>query len=109
MKLSASAASASGLTALLDEDGLSPRFVFLIMITDYKIDVQQTPQISKKMVKELITLEREYVRNCEKFSQEVTGRKGSLQNDWLIFRNGVRRQYLFVYREFFFKGCFLKL
>ena len=66
MKLPASAASASGLTALLDEDGLSPRFVFLIMITDYKIDVQQTPQISKKMLKELITLEREYVRNCEK-------------------------------------------
>ena len=50
-----------GPTALLDEDGFTPRFVFLIMITDYKIDVQQTPQISNKMVKEFITLEREYV------------------------------------------------
>ena len=35
------------------------------MITDYKIDVQQTPKISNKMVKELISLEREYVQNCE--------------------------------------------
>ena len=45
-----------GPTALLDEVGFSPHFVFLIMITDYKIDRQQTPQISNKMVKELITL-----------------------------------------------------
>ena len=40
--------------------------VFPIMITDYKIDVQQTPQIPNKMMKESITLEREYVQNCEK-------------------------------------------
>ena len=32
----------------------------------YKIDVQQTPQTPNKMVKELITLEREYMQNCEK-------------------------------------------
>ena len=32
----------------------------------FKIDVQQTPQISNKMVKELITLEREYMQNYEK-------------------------------------------
>ena len=50
-----------GLTALLDEVGFSPRLVFPIIITDYKIDVQQTPQIPNKMVKETITLEREYV------------------------------------------------
>ena len=31
------------------------------------IDVQKTPQISNKTVKELITLQREYVQNCEKF------------------------------------------
>ena len=93
-----------------DEDGFSPRFVFPIMITDYKIDVQQTPQISNKMAKEFITLEREYVQNYEKkFSQEVTGRKSSLQNDWLIFDKGIRGRYLFVYRDFFFKCCFLKL
>ena len=55
-----------GPTALLDEVGFSPHFVFPIIITDYKIDVQQTPQTSNKMVKELITLEREYVQNCEK-------------------------------------------
>ena len=55
-----------GPRALLHEDGFSPRFVFLITITDYKIDVQQTPQISNKMVKELITLEREYVQNYKK-------------------------------------------
>ena len=48
-----------GPTAMLDENGLTPRFVFLIRITDYKIDVQQTPQIPNKMVKELIFLERE--------------------------------------------------
>ena len=36
------------------------------MITDYKIDVQQTLQISNEMVKELITLQREYVQNCGK-------------------------------------------
>ena len=47
-----------GPTALPDEDGFSRRFVFPIMITDYKIDVQRTPQISNKMAKELITLER---------------------------------------------------
>ena len=39
------------------------------------------------LVKELITVE---------FSQDVTGRKSSLQNDWLIFHKGVRGQYLFV-------------
>ena len=55
-----------GLTAWLDEVGFSPHLVFPIMITDYKIDVQQTPQIPNKMVKESITLEREYVQNCEK-------------------------------------------
>ena len=57
-----------GSTALLDEVGFSPYFVFPIIIADYKIDVrvQQTPQIPNKMVKELITLEREYVQNCEK-------------------------------------------
>ena len=54
-----------GPTALLDEVGFSPHFVFPIMITDYKIDVQKTPQISNKMV-ELITLEREYVQNYGK-------------------------------------------
>ena len=48
-----------GPTALLDEDGFSPRFVLLIIITDYNIDVQQTSQISNKMVKKLISLERE--------------------------------------------------
>ena len=58
-------------TALLDEVGFSPHFVFPIIIADYKIDVRvqqtpETPQISNKMVKELITLEREYVQNCEK-------------------------------------------
>ena len=46
------------LTALLDEVGISPCLVFPIMITDYKIDVEQTPQIPNKMVKELITLEQ---------------------------------------------------
>ena len=45
-----------GLTALLDEFGLSFRVVFLIMTTDYKIDVQQTQQIFNKKVMELITL-----------------------------------------------------
>ena len=55
-----------GPTALLDEVGFSPHFVFPIIITDYKIDVQQTPQISNKMVKEFISLKREYVQNCEK-------------------------------------------
>ena len=54
-----------GPTALPDEDGFSRRFVFPIIITDYKIDVQRTPQISNKMAKELITLEREYLQNCE--------------------------------------------
>ena len=54
-----------GPTALLDEEGFSPHFVFPIMITDYKIDVKQTPQVSNKMVKELITLESEHVQNCE--------------------------------------------
>ena len=54
-----------GPTALLDEVGFSPRLVFAIRITDYKIDIQQTPQISK--LKELITLgHEEYVQNCEK-------------------------------------------
>ena len=40
---------------------MSHRFVFPIIIADYKIDVrvQPTLQISNKMVKELITLERE--------------------------------------------------
>ena len=56
-----------GRTALLDEDGFSSRFAFLIMVTDYRIDVQKTPQISKKSVNELITLQREYVQNCENF------------------------------------------
>ena len=42
------------------------RLVFPMMIIDHKFDIQQTPQISKEMVKELITLEREYVQNCEK-------------------------------------------
>ena len=57
-----------GPTALLDEVGFSPHFVFPIIIADYKIDVriQQIPQLSNKMVKELITLEREYVPDCEK-------------------------------------------
>ena len=55
-----------GPIALLDEVGFIPRLVFPIIITDYKIDLQQTPQISNKMVKELITLEREYLQNCEK-------------------------------------------
>ena len=57
-------------------------------MADYKIDVrvQQTPQIPKKMVKELITLEREYVQNYEKkFPQEETGRKSNLQNDLANF------------------------
>ena len=44
--------------ALLDEVGFSPHLVFPIMITDYKIDVQQTPQIPNKMVMELITLDQ---------------------------------------------------
>ena len=72
----------SGPKALQDEVGFSPHLVFPIMITDYKIDVHQTPQISKKMVV-LITLKREYryVQNCKKISQEVAGRKSSLQND----------------------------
>ena len=57
-----------GPPVLLDEVGFSPHFVFPIIIADYKIDlhVQQTPQISNKMVKKLITLEREYVQNCER-------------------------------------------
>ena len=87
-----------GPTALLDKVGFTPHFVFPIIIADYKINVrvQQTPQISNKMVKELITLEREYVQSGRKFSQEVTRRKSSLQNDWLIFHKGVRGWYLFV-------------
>ena len=96
-----------GPTALLDEVGFSSHFVFPIIITEYKIDVQinkhrryptkcslQTQtyfRLSRfsppklffggenldsrkyvcvrrlnKMVKELITLEREHVQNCEK-------------------------------------------
>ena len=53
------------------------------------------------MVKELITLESEYVQNCGKCFTGVTGRKRSLQNDWLIFREGVWGRYLFVQREYF--------
>ena len=55
-----------GPTALLDVVHFSSHFVFPMIITDYKINVPQTPQISNKMVKELITLEREFVQNCEK-------------------------------------------
>ena len=48
-----------------------------LIIADYKIDVrvQQTPQISNKMVKELITLEREYVQNWEKVFTGVDRKK----------------------------------
>ena len=55
------------------------------MITDYKIDVQQTPQIPNKMVKELVTLERKYVQKCEKIFTGGDRKKSSLQNDCQIF------------------------
>ena len=62
-----------GPIALLGEVGFS-RLVFRIMITGYKIELQQTPQVSNGMVKKLITLEHEYVQSCDTFSQEVTGK-----------------------------------
>ena len=40
-------------------------------------------------------------KSARKFSQEVTGRKSSLQNDWPILHKGVRGRYLFVQRESF--------
>ena len=59
------------------------------------------------MVKELITLERKLTcKTARKFSQEVTGRKSSLQNDWLIFHKGVGGRYLFAERELFSSAVF---
>ena len=67
------------------------------MIRDYKIDIQQTPQISKEMAKKLTTLGREYVKNSGKMFIGGDRKKTYLQNDWLIFRRGVRGRYLFVF------------
>ena len=41
-----------GPTALLDEVGFS-RLVFPKLITDYKIDVQQTPQTPRRLIQEI--------------------------------------------------------
>ena len=83
-----------GPTALLDEDGFSPRFVFPILQnrrTTNTADIQQNDE----GVDYPETRGREKI-NARKFSQEVTGRKSSLKNDWLIFHKGVRGRYLFV-------------
>ena len=45
-------------------------------------------------------------KTAGKFSREVTGRKSSLQNDWLIFRKGVRGLYFFVWRDLFSSAVF---
>ena len=71
-----------GQTALVDVVGFSPHFGFLIIVADFKIDVRvkQAPQISNKMVKELITLEREYVQNCKNIFTEGDRKEKQLAN-----------------------------
>ena len=59
--LPASAASASAQQLCLTRTASVP---VCFSHNDYRL--QQTPQISNEMVKEFITLEREYVQNCEK-------------------------------------------
>ena len=75
-------------TALFDEVGFSLYFVFLIIITDYKsvYKLRNTADICNAST----------CKTARNFSQEVTGRKNSLQNHWLIFHKGVRERYLFV-------------